>query len=123
MVERMSNHSIEDPCTCEVTLVDAARVERARRRLPGEDSLRAQAERFRLLGEPSRLRILHALAAEELCVCDLAALLDTSPSAVSHQLRLLRAARLVRCRRAGKMAYYSLDQPRLRELLGEGEEQ
>jgi DNA-binding transcriptional ArsR family regulator len=57
------------------------------------------------------------LSAEELCVCDLATLLDSSPSAVSHQLRLLRAARLVRFRKSGKMVYYALDEPQVRILL------
>jgi DNA-binding transcriptional ArsR family regulator len=61
--------------------------------------------------------MLHALSAEELCVCDLAALLDSSPSAVSHQLRLLRSARLVRFRKSGKMVYYTLDEPRILALL------
>lgn len=102
---------------CEVTLVDAEKVLRARAALPGEAQLVAQAGRFKLLGEPTRLRILHALAAEELCVCDLSALLDISPSAVSHQLRLLRASRLVRGRKAGKMVYYTLDHPQVRALL------
>lgn len=102
---------------CEVSLVDAAKVLRARQRVPSEGELLEQAERFKLLGEPTRLRLLHALAAEELCVCDLAALLETSPSAVSHQLRLLRAARLVRFRKSGKMVYYTLDEPMVRLLL------
>lgn len=117
----MNSHSGDDACRddelCEISLVDADKVLRARAGIPGVGELREQAERFKLLGEPTRLRILHALAAEELCVCDLSALLDTSPSAVSHQLRLLRAARLVRCRKAGKMVYYTLDQPQVRALL------
>jgi len=102
---------------CEITLVDTARVIRARQRVPSEGALLEQAERFKLLGEPTRLRLLHALSAEELCVCDLAALLETSPSAVSHQLRLLRTARLVRFRKAGKMVYYTLAEPMVRALL------
>jgi DNA-binding transcriptional ArsR family regulator len=102
---------------CEVSLVDAGKVLRAREKVPPEGRLQEQAEWFKLLGDPTRLRILHALSAEELCVCDLAALLDSSPSAVSHQLRLLRSARLVRFRKSGKMVYYTLDEPQVRELL------
>lgn len=102
---------------CEISLVDAGKVLRAREQVPPERRLREQAERFKLLGDPTRLRILHALSAEELCVCDLAALLDSTPSAVSHQLRLLRAARMVRFRKSGKMVYYTLDEPQVRTLL------
>jgi DNA-binding transcriptional ArsR family regulator len=121
MLERMNGRSddvaSEAGDLCEITLVDTAKVLRARQRVPSEGALLEQAERFKLLGEPTRLRLLHALAAEELCVCDLAALLETSPSAISHQLRLLRAARLVRFRKAGKMVYYTLDEPMVRALL------
>lgn len=121
MIERMNDCSddITDGAgeQCEITLVDTAKVLRAREGVPSEGALLKQAERFKLLGEPTRLRLLHALAAEELCVCDLAALLEASPSAVSHQLRLLRAARLVRYRKAGKMVYYTLDEPIVRVLL------
>src|ERR687889_127338 len=67
------------------------------------------AETFRVLGDPTRVRILDALAKGELCVCDIATLVSISESAVSHQLRLLRGMRLVRPRRAGRQAYYSFD--------------
>lgn len=102
---------------CEIRWVDTEKVSRARAALPASEDLRKGSEYFRLLGEPTRLKMLYALAAEELCVCDLSALLDASPSAVSHQLRLLRAARLVRYRKAGKMVYYTLDHSPLRALL------
>jgi len=110
-----SNDRAED--LCEITLVDARKVLRAREKAPPEERLLEQAERFKLLGDPTRLRILHALSVEELCVCDLATLLESSSSAVSHQLRLLRAARLVRFRKSGKMVYYTLDEPQVRSLL------
>jgi DNA-binding transcriptional ArsR family regulator len=61
------------------------------------------------MGDPTRLRLLFALASEELCVGDLSTLLGVSVSAVSHQLRLLRGLRLVKCRREGRLSYYSLD--------------
>lgn len=121
MVEHMKRYSDEEKPyaveTCEIVCVDADRVQRAAAAIPDSRELAAQAESFRLLGEPNRLRILHALAAEELCVCDLSALLGASQSAVSHQLRLLRSAGLVRYRKAGKMVYYALDHPRVRSLL------
>ena len=78
-------------------------------RLLDAASVEAVSEVFRLLGDPTRVRILDALTHGERCVCDLAALVGLTESAMSHQLRLLRGARLVRVRRMGRMAYYSLD--------------
>lgn len=78
------------------------------------------AETFRALGDPTRLRIAFALSREELCVCDLATLLGVSQSVVSHSLRALRHMRLVRYRKAGKIAYYALDDEHIGTLLEEG---
>jgi DNA-binding transcriptional ArsR family regulator len=105
---------------CEVQCVDDLKVQRARRSLPSPDAVVTLAETFRVLGDPTRLRLVAALAAEELCVCDLATLLGVSQSAVSHSLRALRQLRLVRYRKAGKIAYYSLDDPHIATLLTEG---
>jgi DNA-binding transcriptional ArsR family regulator len=80
-------------------------------------TVEALAETFRVLGDPTRVRILDALAAGELCVCDLASLVGISESAVSHQLRLLRGMRLVRPRRAGRHVYYAVDDHHILELL------
>lgn len=77
----------------------------------------AVADVFKLLGDPTRVRLVDALSHGERCVCDLSALVHLSESAVSHQLRLLRAARLVRVRRAGRLAYYSLDDHHVVGLL------
>jgi len=77
----------------------------------------AVADVFKLLGDPTRVRLLDALSHGERCVSDLAALVGTSESAISHQLRLLRSARLVRVRRVGRMAYYSLDDHHVIGLL------
>ena len=75
------------------------------------------AETFKLLGDVTRVRILDALAHQELCVSDLASLVDLSESAVSHQLRLLRNMRLVRARRAGRMIFYALDDQHIMSLF------
>jgi ArsR family transcriptional regulator len=83
-------------------------------------TVQALADTFRVLGDPTRLRILDALASGELCVCDIASLVGISESAVSHQLRLLRGMRLVRPRRAGRLVYYSLDDHHIIELLNQG---
>ena len=80
-------------------------------------AVEALADTFRVLGDPTRVRILDALSAGELCVCDIASLVGISESAVSHQLRLLRGMRLVRPRRAGRLVYYSVDDQHILELL------
>ena len=94
---------------CDLVHIDPARVARLRAVLTGEDAVAGLVETFRALGDPTRVRILDALSHGELCVCDLAAVLKLSQSAVSHQLRLLRGLRLVRVRREGRMAFYALD--------------
>ncbi len=91
----------------------------ARRRdgmLP-ERTVAALSDTFRVLGDPTRVRILDALSAGELCVCDIAELAGISESAVSHQLRLLRGMRLVRPRRSGRLVYYALDDHHIIDLL------
>lgn len=94
-------------------------VAQARRRLEGAP-LGRLADIFRVLGDPTRAGILLALGAGELCVCDLAELFGVTPGAVSHQLRLLKAHRLVRSRRSGKMVFYSLDDDHVASLFAEG---
>jgi ArsR family transcriptional regulator, lead/cadmium/zinc/bismuth-responsive transcriptional repressor len=80
-------------------------------------AVRDVAETFRILGDPTRVRILDALGGGELCVCDIASLVGISESAVSHQLRSLRNIRLVRPRRSGRLVYYALDDAHILELL------
>lgn len=78
------------------------------------------AETFKVLGDPTRVRILVALSHAELCVCDIASLLRLGESAVSHQLRILRSLRLVRARREGRMIFYALDDEHITRLLAQG---
>jgi DNA-binding transcriptional ArsR family regulator len=85
-----------------------------------EATVERLAETFAALSDPTRLRIICSLAAGEMCVCDLAATLGVSASAVSHQLRLLRNLRLVRFRRAGKAVFYALDDDHVLTLLDQG---
>jgi ArsR family transcriptional regulator, lead/cadmium/zinc/bismuth-responsive transcriptional repressor len=91
-----------------------------RRPLLAEPSVTALAETFRVLGDATRVRMLDALSRGEMCVCDLAALLGISESAISHQLRLLRGMRLVRPRRDGRLVYYSLDDQHIVGLFDQG---
>ncbi len=78
------------------------------------------AEAFKILGDTTRVKILHALSRRDLCVCDIAAVVALGQSAVSHQLRLLRGARLVKYRKEGKMVWYSLDDKHISLLLAQG---
>jgi DNA-binding transcriptional ArsR family regulator len=89
--------------------IDLPRVRKIREALVAPDAVQGLADTFSALGDPTRVRILDALSHGELCVCDLAAVLKLSQSAVSHQLRLLRGMRLVRPRRDGRIVFYSLD--------------
>jgi DNA-binding transcriptional ArsR family regulator len=107
---------------CEVFHADAARVADVRAAQPNLATVERLAEIFKALGDPTRVRLLTALATAELCVCDLATLLAISESAVSHQLRLLRSLRLVRARRDGRMAFYRLDDEHIARLLAQGRE-
>jgi len=109
-----------NPDACEVIQIDLNRVRRLRAALVDPDTVSGLADIFRALGDPTRVRILDALTHGELCVCDLAAVLALSQSAVSHQLRLLRGLRLVRARREGRMVFYALDDRHVTDLLGEG---
>jgi len=97
----------DDTCSCAVLHQD--RLDRVQAEFPATEDLDRAAEVFRLLGDPGRLRIVQALSLEELCVCDLATFVGASSSAVSHQLRLLKQARVVKHRREGKVVYYRLD--------------
>ena len=90
--------------------------------LPDEERLYDLAELFRMFGDTTRIRILYLLFESELCVCDLAKLLGVTQSAVSHQLRALKDAKLVRFRRAGKTVFYTLDDDHVRSILALGME-
>ncbi|UCF63100.1 MAG: helix-turn-helix transcriptional regulator [bacterium] len=94
---------------CSETAVDHQKVRKVAQSLPPENEIVSLTETFKILGDPTRLKIVLALAREELCVCDLATLFSLSVSAISHQLRLLRGMKLVKYRKVGKMVYYSLD--------------
>ncbi len=102
---------------CEVLYVDEPRVKAVAAQMPADETVRAVADIFKVLSDPTRVKIVFALSRAELCVCDLAALLGLSVSAVSHQLRLLRNLGLVKYRKAGRLAYYSLNDDHTEQLL------
>ena len=102
---------------CDVTYVNQPAVEAVLRALVAPETASRVAQTFSVLGDPTRVRIVHALSLGELCTCDLAAVLGMSESAVSHQLRVLRMLKLVKHRRDGRVVYYSLDDEHIRRLV------
>jgi len=107
-----------DKCDC--TVIHADVVNRVIAAMPPEEELYELAEVFKVFGDTTRIRILCALIEAEMCVCDIASLLNMSQSAISHQLRLLKQARLVKFRRDGKTVYYSLDDEHVKMIFDQG---
>ena len=105
---------------CEEHVVHMDAVALARAAMPGEEITSAASDFFKAFSDKTRLRILTALVTEELCVCDIAALLGMSQSAISHQLRFLKQARLVKSRKSGKTVYYALCDDHIQTILAQG---
>ena len=97
-------------------------VERLRADLPDDEALYDLAELFRVFADSTRVKILYALFESELCVGDIAQLLNLSQSSVSHQLRILKSSKLVKFRREGKAIFYSLDDDHVRSIIALGME-
>jgi len=105
---------------CGITVVHEKEVLRARDGLPKDETLFDAADFFKVFGDSTRIKILHALLRGELCVCDLAAVLGASQSAVSHQLKILRLSNLVKHRKEGKVVYYALSDDHVASILEQG---
>ena len=105
---------------CEVRCIHPDAVRQARALLAHEDTYRDLAALFGALADPTRAKIVHTLLSQELCTCDLAAVIGATESGVSQHLRVLRSLRLVKARRAGKFVYYSLDDAHIALLLQVG---
>lgn len=105
---------------CAETIIDEAKVHRAQQALLDGLSATHLAAIFKALADPTRVRIVSVLAHTDLCVCDLAATLGMTQSAISHQLRLMRDLRLVKSRKEGRMVYYSLDDEHIHDLFRRG---
>jgi len=106
--------------TCQVECVHVDNVERVGAKMESDEKLFELAELFKAFGDSTRIRILHALSFSELCVCDLAQLLNMSSSAISHQLRVLRGQKIVRYRKDGKNVIYNLVDSHVLTLLDQG---
>ena len=112
----------EQPPLCSSEVIHEDSVRAARDHMTTEEEYLSLSSLYKMFGDPTRIRILHALLPGELCVCDLAALLGLTKSAVSHQLRILKQAHLVKSRRDGKTIFYSLADEHVRTLLEQGTE-
>ena len=115
----MAIHDVE---CCEECAVHDEVVQSVRGMLPDDDDLYDLAELFKVFGDSTRIRILFVLFESEMCVCDIAQLLNMTQSAISHQLRALKQSKLVKYRREGKTVFYSLADGHVRTILGQGME-
>lgn len=115
---KMNDENIIEKCSCNVIHSDV--VERVKKSLPKEEVLYDLAEFFKVFGDSTRIKIICALFESEMCVCDLSALLNVSQSAISHQLKTLKSARLVKYRREGKVIYYSLEDTHIKHIFDDG---
>jgi DNA-binding transcriptional ArsR family regulator len=105
---------------CETSFIHESVVAEVRAKMPNEEMLLDLADLFKMFGDSTRVKIISALLNTEMCVCDIAALLGMSKSAISHQLRSLRQTKLVKFRRDGKTVYYSLDDDHVKTIFAQG---
>jgi DNA-binding transcriptional ArsR family regulator len=116
-VARVENDNIE---ICNCTIIHEEIVNKVKDCIPEEETLYDLADLFKVLGDSTRIKVLCALFESEMCVCDIAALLGMTQSAISHQLRVLKQARLVKYKRNGKVVYYSLDDEHVKSIFDQG---
>ena len=102
---------------CEVTLIHEDNVKKAINELPDDELIADLSDMFKIFGDQTRVKILMALESGELCVCDIAAVMNMSQSAISHQLRVLKQSNIVKTRRQGKVVYYSISDDHVKEIF------
>lgn len=113
----------KQPCSiCELIHVHEEIVNRVSQEMPDEDALFDLSELFKVFGDSTRIRILYCLFESEMCVCDIATLLNMTQSAISHQLSVLKKSKLVKSRRSGKTIFYSLADGHVRAIINQGME-
>ena len=113
---------MEYPEACEEHHVHPQLLEHVRMDMPDEERLYDLAELFKVFGDSTRIRILYCLFESEMCVCDIATLLNMTQSAISHQLSVLKKSKLVKSRRSGKTVFYSLADAHVRAIINQGME-
>lgn len=121
-IKKMNKRGIkmEENLKCEVENHNAELVECVRKNMILEEKIFDLAELFKVFGDSTRIKIINALMVRELCVCDIADITNSTPSAISHQLRVLKQAKLVKYRKDGKSVIYSLDDEHVREIFEKG---
>jgi ArsR family transcriptional regulator len=112
------NRITAESCNCSIIHEDI--VNKVKEGIPEDEILYDLAEVFKVFGDTTRIKILYALFEAEMCVCDIAALFGMTQSAISHQLRVLKGARLVKNRKEGKVVYYSLDDEHVKQIFDQG---
>lgn len=113
---------MEELIRCEDEVSNAEVVEQVRKLLLADEEIFDLAELFKVFGDSTRIKIINALMMRELCVCDIAEITNSTPSAISHQLRVLKQAKLVKYRKEGKSVFYSLDDEHVKEIFEKGRE-
>ncbi len=111
---------MKDNNVCNVQCINENSVKGVKSQMLHDETFQLISDHFKVLSDPTRVKILYALNHEEICVCDLAAVLEKTDSAVSHQLRLLRDKELVKFRKDGKMAYYSISNNDIIDIIKMG---
>ncbi len=106
----------------ECTVMHEDTVEKVKKTMPKDDLIYDLAEFFKVFADSTRMKIIYALMKEELCVCDIANIVMTTQSAISHQLRILKQSKLVKYRKEGKVVYYSLDDEHIAQIVKKGRE-
>ena len=107
---------------CDISCIHDEVVQRVQKIMPDDEYMKELAEFYKVFGDATRVKILYALLESEMCVCDLAALLKMTQSAISHQLRVLKQMKLVKNRREGKTIYYSLADGHIQNIISQGME-
>lgn len=106
--------------TCDCNVIHEDIICKVKEKMPMEETLYDLAELFKVFGDTTRVKILCALFESEMCVCDITSLLNMTQSAISHQLRVLKSAKLVKSRKSGKVVYYSLDDEHIKHIFDQG---
>ena len=107
---------------CEINIIHQDTVNKVKAVIPNDELIYDLAELFKVFADSTRMKIIYALMENELCVCDIAAIVGTTQSAISHQLRILKQSKLVKYRKDGKVVYYSLDDEHISQIVKKGRE-
>lgn len=107
---------------CEINIIHEDIVKSVKKIMPNDNIIYDLADFFKMFSDSTRMKIIYALMENELCVCDIAAIVGTTQSAISHQLRVLKQSKLVKYKKEGKVVYYSLDDEHISEIVKKGSE-